>query len=65
MPPGPKTFKSLGVAGGTIERSYYFPHYEFTERIYRKHCLRTAKQQAGAGPVTAVAIGSESAAIVG
>ena len=26
-PPRPKTFKFLGVAGGTIERSCYSPHY--------------------------------------
>ena len=31
-PPRPKTFSFLGVAGGTIERSCYSPHYVNTER---------------------------------
>ena len=30
--PRPKTFKFLGVAGGTIERSCYSPHYAKTDR---------------------------------
>ena len=62
----------LGVAGGTIERSCYSPHYLNTERDYerdrettRQLCLRAAQQQTGASPVTAVTIGSGSAALVG
>ena len=60
----------LGVAGGTIERSCYSPHYVNTERettreTTRQLCLRTAQQQTGASPVTAVTIGSGSAALVG
>ena len=34
--PRPKTFKFLGVAGGTIERSCYSPHYVNTERDYER-----------------------------
>ena len=45
------------------------PHYVNTERDYetddtRQLCLRAAQQQTGASPVTAVAIGSGSAALV-
>ena len=58
------------MAGGAIVRSCYSPNYLNTERYYmrettRQLCLRAAKQQAGASPVTAVAIGSGSAALVG
>ena len=72
----------MGVAGGTIERSCYSPHYANTERDYEKQlingrntsramrettrqlCLRAAQQQTGASPVTAVSIGSGSAALI-
>ena len=37
-PPRPKTFLFLGVAGGTIERSCYSPHYVNTERDYERDC---------------------------
>ena len=70
--PRSKTFMFLGVAGGTIERSCYSPHYVNTERDYKRDCqeplpqgVRTAQQQTGSSPVTAVAIGSASAAFVG
>ena len=59
------------MAGGTIERSCYSPHYantalrETMRENTRQLCLRAAKQQTGASPVTAVAIGSGSAALVG
>ena len=36
LPPRPKTFKFLGVAGGTIERSCYSPPYVNTERDYER-----------------------------
>jgi hypothetical protein len=35
LPPRPKTFKFLGVAGGTIERSCYSPHLVKFERDYQ------------------------------
>ena len=72
--PRPKTFKFLGVAGGAIERSCYSPcspHYvntvprETMRETTRQLCLRAAQQQTGASPVTAVAIGSGNAALVG
>ena len=82
----------MGVAGGTIERSCYSPHYVNTERDYERDYQATLPQgrtaadgckprhgredrkrersfsglrhssveQAGASPVTAVAIGSGS-----
>ena len=34
--PGQKTFMFLGVAGGTIERSCYSPHYVNTEGDYER-----------------------------
>ena len=34
--PRSKTFMFLGVAGGTIERSCYSPHYVNTERDYER-----------------------------
>ena len=63
----------LGVAGGTIERSCYSPHYVNTERDYERDYQATLPQgrkaaetqQTGASPVTAMAIGSGSAALVG
>ena len=63
-------FVFLGVADGAIERSCYSPHYLNTERDYerettRQFCLRATQQQTGSSPVTAVTIGSGSAALVG
>ena len=64
----------LGVAGGTIERSCYSPHYVNAEVDYERDYQETlpqgpAQQLADASPVTgtptAVAIGSGSAASVG
>ena len=53
-------FLFLGVAGGAIERSRYYPHYvkprETMRKSTRQLCLRAAQQQKGASPVTAVAI---------
>ena len=40
-PPRPKTFKFLGVAGGTIERSCYSPHNANTEEDYERHYQAT------------------------
>ena len=34
--PAPKTLRFLGVAGGTIERSCYSPHYVNTERDHER-----------------------------
>ena len=42
--PRPKTFKFLGVAGGTIERSCYSPHYVNTERDYERDYQATLPQ---------------------
>ena len=39
-----KTFKFLGVAGGTIERSCYSPHYVNTERDYERDYQATLPQ---------------------
>ena len=46
LPPRPKTFKFLGVAGGTIEieRSCYSPHYVNTERDYERDYQATLPQ---------------------
>ena len=72
--PRQKLLCFLGVAGGTIERSCYSPHYVNAEVDYERDYQETlpqgpAQQQAGASPVTgtptAVAIGSGSAASVG
>ena len=49
LPPRPKTFKFLGVAGGTIERSCYSPHYVNTERDYERDCQATLPQGRTAG----------------
>ena len=43
-PPRPKTFLFLGVAGGTIERSCYSPHYVNTERDYERDYQATLPQ---------------------
>ena len=39
-----KTFLFLGVAGGTIERSCYSPHYVNTERDYERDYQATLPQ---------------------
>ena len=43
-PPRQKTFLFLGVAGGTIERSCYSPHYVNTERDYERDYQATLPQ---------------------
>ena len=43
-PGRPKTFLFLGVAGGTIERSCYSPHYVNTERDYERDFQATLPQ---------------------
>ena len=43
-PPGPKTFKFLGVADGKIERSCYLPSYVNTEGYYERDCQATPPQ---------------------
>ena len=53
-----------------MERLCYSPNYLNTKRgtmreTTRQLCLRAAQQQTGASPVTAVTIGSGSAALVG
>ena len=70
--PRSKTFMFLGVAGGTIERSCYSPHYMNTERDYERDYQATLPQgrTAADGRVqapspVAVAIGSGSEALVG
>ena len=42
--PRSKTFTFLGVAGGTIERSRYSPHYVNTERDYERDYQATLPQ---------------------
>ena len=42
--PRSKTFMFLGVAGGTIERSCYSPHYVNTERDYERDFQATLPQ---------------------
>ena len=42
--PRPNSFKFLGVAGGTIERSCYSPHYVNTERDYERDYQATLPQ---------------------
>ena len=42
--PASKTFMFLGVAGGTIERSCYSPHYVNTERDYERDYQATLPQ---------------------
>ena len=42
--PRSKTFMFLGVAGGTIERSCYSPHYVNTERDYERDYQATLPQ---------------------
>ena len=49
--PAPQTFKFLGVAGGTIERSCYSPHYANTALNSRGvNGKRTEHQNGGGGP---------------
>ena len=69
-PPRPKVSGFWGVAGGTIERSCCTsPTCEDRGRLRGRppgsSAIRAAKQQTGTGPVTAGAIGSGSAALVG
>ncbi len=51
----------MSVTGGTTERSCYSPTMPIPRKTMRKttrkFCLRAAKQQTGASPVTAMAIG--------